>query len=166
MRGPGKYILYAYYNDCGGRRGILYRGYIGSYIGTYRSWPRPLWNCFQNDTVRMGTPAPGQARRQHTGEFDDAAQLPVVFHRFRAVCRMRSPTQVSANLNLPTVARVIYCTIIYIIINYIHTYIYIILHNLFNISLSLEYSWWFLDFRSEILENTIVHQAEYNVLVG
>jgi len=34
MRGPGKYI-YAYYNDCGGRRGILYYGCIDSYIGTY-----------------------------------------------------------------------------------------------------------------------------------
>lgn len=41
----------------------------------------------------MGTPAPGQARRQHDGEFNDAAQLPVVFDRFRTVCRMRSPTQ-------------------------------------------------------------------------
>lgn len=98
------------YNDCGGHPGILYCGYIGSYTGTYRSWPRPLWNYFQNDTVRMGTPAPGEARRRHNGEFNDAAQLPVVFHRFRAVCRMRSPTQVSANLNLPTSTRVIYYT--------------------------------------------------------
>jgi len=60
-------------------------------------WPRPLWNCFQNDTVRMGKPASDQVRRRHAGEFHDAAQLPVVFHRFRAVCRMRNPTQVSAH---------------------------------------------------------------------
>lgn len=56
----------------------------------------------------MGTPAPGQARRQHDGEFNDAAQLPVVFDRFRTVCRMRSPTQVSANQYWPMAARVIY----------------------------------------------------------
>lgn len=85
---------------------VIYCGYKGTYMCTYRVWPRPLWKCFQNDTVRMGTAAPGQARRRHDGEFDDAAQLPVVFHRFRTVCRMRSPTQVSANLNLPTTARV------------------------------------------------------------
>lgn len=59
-------------------------------------WPRPLWNCFQNDTVRMGDPAPDQAGGRHAGELDDAAQLPLVFHRFRAVRRMRNPTQVSA----------------------------------------------------------------------
>jgi len=44
----------------------------------------------------MGEPASDQARRRHAGEFHDAAQLPVVFHRFRAVRRMRNPTQVSA----------------------------------------------------------------------
>lgn len=59
---------------------------------------RPLWNrCFQNDTVRMGAPTPDQARRQHAGELYDAAQLSVVFHRFRAVRRMRNLAQVSAN---------------------------------------------------------------------
>jgi len=69
----------------------------------------------------MGTPAPGQARRQHDGKFNDVAQLPVVFDRFRTVCRMRSPTQVSV-LRKPIFAdgctRDIYCTMPLKIHNY------------------------------------------------
>lgn len=60
-------------------------------------WPRPLEYCFQNDTVRMGEPASDHARRQHAGEFNDAAQLSIFFHRFRAVRRIRNPAQVSVN---------------------------------------------------------------------
>lgn len=65
-------------------------------------WPRTLEYCFQNDTIRVGAPAPDQAWRRDAGELYDAAQLPVFRHRFRAVRRIRNPTQVSvydANAN-------------------------------------------------------------------